>query len=139
MSNVTKTLDKLPQLKQALSAIDKQVIVGVLSDDKRSDSLLTNSEIGYIHEFGAPEANISPSPFLIPGVRDAMPTNIDLAFMALSKMLQLKSNPNVIINNLGNDIGNNSVESVQNKIDEQDLIDTGQLRESITYEVKDAD
>lgn len=36
-----------------------------------SSQLITNAELGYIHEFGAPEANIPPRPFLEPGIRQS--------------------------------------------------------------------
>lgn len=34
---------------------------------------LNNAEIGYLNEFGAPEANIPARPHLVPGVQNALP------------------------------------------------------------------
>ena len=67
----------LPQIIEAMNALaKKEVLVGIPSDsDKnaRDDAPITNAQIGYINEFGAPEMNIPPRPSLIPGVKSAWP------------------------------------------------------------------
>jgi hypothetical protein len=69
--------NKLPQMLAAMNALAKsEVLVGIPSDSSknvRDDAPITNAEIGYINEFGAPELNIPPRPFLIPGVQAAWP------------------------------------------------------------------
>src|SRR6185312_6997674 len=48
----------------------KEVLVGFPeSGAARTGGGITNAALGYIHEFGAPAANIPPRPFLVPGVR----------------------------------------------------------------------
>lgn len=49
----------------------KSLLVGIAADSKhsiRDDGGPNNSELGFIHEFGSPSANIPPRPFLVPGV-----------------------------------------------------------------------
>lgn len=83
MSNL-KTTDNFGELLKALRLLSRTtVLVGVPSDDEekfgatsenqRTDVDITNAQIGYINEFGAPEVNIPPRPHLIPGVEQAMP------------------------------------------------------------------
>ncbi|GJD47005.1 hypothetical protein AFCDBAGC_4890 [Methylobacterium cerastii] len=46
-----------------------EVVVGIPAEaGTHADSGLTNAALGYIHEFGAPEANIPARPFLFPGI-----------------------------------------------------------------------
>lgn len=67
----------LPQMIAAMNALAKnEVLVGIPSDSEknaRDDGPITNAQIGYINEFGAPEMNIPARPSLIPGVKSAWP------------------------------------------------------------------
>lgn len=49
--------------------------VGMLSSapDGGEDIANNNAALAYIHNFGAPEANIPARPFLVPGIQDAIP------------------------------------------------------------------
>ena len=76
---VTIDVDKRQALKAALERMRKTAVyVGIPADseqDKRSDdSPITNSQLGYIHEYGSPAANIPARPFLRPGVQKAEAT-----------------------------------------------------------------
>jgi hypothetical protein len=54
--------------------VGKQVLVGIperTTTREDDEGPITNAALGYIHEFGAPGANIPARPFLIPGVRKA--------------------------------------------------------------------
>lgn len=67
-------VDKNEMLQKAFDRMKRTAIyVGIPSgadDDKRDDGEpITNSELGYIHEFGSPSANIPARPFLKPGVQ----------------------------------------------------------------------
>ncbi|GLQ96472.1 hypothetical protein [Dyella mobilis] len=71
---VKVTKDKVSAALRSIHQLVKQdVMVGVpLSNDARSDGApITNAEIGYIQENGAPAANIPPRPHLVPGVEGA--------------------------------------------------------------------
>lgn len=72
--------DKVRVVLAGLKAIPGEtVLVGipaaetVRSGDGSSDNM-TNAALGYIHETGAPEVNIPSRPFLVPGVRDQTPS-----------------------------------------------------------------
>lgn len=50
-----------------------QVLVGIPdSNATRTGGPISNATLGYIHEFGAPEASGPPRPFLIPGVEASL-------------------------------------------------------------------
>lgn len=75
VKNVAVTKDNLPKFMKALKALTrKEVLVGVPDEtaDRTDDegSQITNAGIGYVMEFGAPEKNIPPRPFLVPGIQD---------------------------------------------------------------------
>lgn len=57
----------------------KEVLIGIpMSTTERPDGEITNAELGYIHEYGAPEANIPARPFLIPGVESVKGKALEL-------------------------------------------------------------
>lgn len=57
------------------SLVSRELLVGIpekkTGRQDEDDEELTNAALGYIHEFGSPEANIPERPFLIPGVEKA--------------------------------------------------------------------
>lgn len=68
-----KIKDGVPLLIEAMKAMaEKEVLIGIPSDSpenhRQDGEPITNAHIGFIMEFGAPEANIPARPFLIPGV-----------------------------------------------------------------------
>lgn len=66
--------DKVGIITQTIRGlIKKEVLVGVPSDrsERKEGEPINNAEIGYINEFGAPEANIPPRPHVIPGIKSA--------------------------------------------------------------------
>lgn len=81
MRNVTVTRDRTAAVKAALKAlVQDRVLVGIPSehafrdpDDEELTPHLNNAEIGYLNEFGAPEANIPARPHLVPGTQSALP------------------------------------------------------------------
>lgn len=62
-------------LKKLETVPMKDVLVGVPAAETTRTSeesgSITNAMLGYIHENGAPEVNIPPRPFLVPGIREA--------------------------------------------------------------------
>ena len=72
-SGVTVTKDKTRDLFKAISELTKRdVLVGVPEDapDRRGEGI-SNAALAYIHNFGAPAANIPARPFLYEGIDDA--------------------------------------------------------------------
>ena len=73
-SGVKMTHDGMPALKEKLAALTKQqVLVGFPAGDPKSvrkeDPAITNASLAYIHDNGAPEANIPARPFMREGIR----------------------------------------------------------------------
>lgn len=119
-----------------------------------------NATLGYIHEFGSPAENIPDRPFLIPGVRDAVDEivkRLSKAAIAAVDMKQEAVEAQLIA------AGLTAQNSVRAKITDgpfvplspktiqkrrsrkpprtgtKPLLDTGQLRRSITYVIRDTD
>lgn len=76
-SGVFVTKDKTKAILAATKSLpDKDVLVGIpedksarTNDDPTNN--LNNAQLGYIHNFGAPEANIPQREFLEPGIKNA--------------------------------------------------------------------
>lgn len=70
-SNFEVKLDNVAQVAGAIETLAKtKVMVGIpAKKGLRSGGPISNAALGYIHEFGAPEANIPPRPFLLPTVK----------------------------------------------------------------------
>lgn len=68
-------VDRLKEVLQSINGlVDKQVLIGVpdsTAGRKDKGAPLSNAEIGYIQETGAPEINLPARPFLVPGVAAA--------------------------------------------------------------------
>jgi hypothetical protein len=75
-SGVFITKDKTKQILAGIAALPKKdVLVGIPQDkgprkNDEADNDITNAQLGYIHNFGAPEANIPQREFLAPGIKD---------------------------------------------------------------------
>ncbi|MDT6962914.1 hypothetical protein QTN24_15545 [Cupriavidus sp. SZY C1] len=74
--------DRLKEVLGSISGlVDKQVLVGVpdsTAGRKDEGAPLSNAEIGYIQENGAPEINLPARPHLVPGVAAAQPKTLPL-------------------------------------------------------------
>jgi phage gpG-like protein len=152
--------NNLPKLKMRLEALAKQeVLVGIPAETAtvRSDETtpINNATIGYIMEHGAPESNIEARPFLMPGV-EAVKSNIVDQFRRIAKV-QMKGDKEAAERgfNRAGLIAQNSVRRMINsgippalapstlaarrrrgRTGTKPLIDTGQLRNSITYVIR---
>lgn len=83
----TVVKDRTRELMRDVEAlVRRDVLVGIPDDDgagevgaqsggnaRTGSGEPNNAQLGYIHEHGAPEANIPERPFLVPGVRAAQP------------------------------------------------------------------
>ena len=84
-SKVTGLNDSLKKLKRTM------ILVGIAkgdAKDARSDGGPDNHLLGFIHEYGAPGANIPARPFLRPGIRSAkeqISTGLEAAIKAALK------------------------------------------------------
>jgi hypothetical protein len=75
--SVKITIDKVPGIQKALKDLGSaRVMVGIPAKAAQRDphpgetKTPNNAELGYIHEFGAPEMNIPARPFLMPGIEN---------------------------------------------------------------------
>lgn len=77
---IVSSADKLPEIFKALRELDlNRVLIGIPAENASRTSqdgrpvAINNAALGYLHEHGAPEANIPARPHLIPGVRKIQP------------------------------------------------------------------
>lgn len=156
---------KIDHVKAVLASIRSltanQVLVGVPSTtaerepDPDDPQPLTNAEIGYIQENGAPEANIPARPFLKPGVTEAVP---DIAARYEKGARAVLDGRMASIDQVHAHVGLIAQNAVRRKITdgpfaplkestlakrrargrtgEKPLIDTGALRNSLTYVIR---
>lgn len=87
---------KVDRLSKVIGAITdlvgQEVLVGIPSTvSHRESEAVTNAQLGYIHEFGAPASNVPGRPFLIPGIRDAEATIAAQLKLAVNDALSGKS------------------------------------------------
>lgn len=157
----TITKDMLPALLAAIEGLTRQqVLIGIPGDvpDRRPEpgqgAPLTNPTIGFIQEFGSPAANIPARPFLRPGVQQALPACIERLRAGAKRALTLPPNPDAGTNALiaAGLTAQNSVRAYINagvspglaaatlrarrargRTGATPLIDTGQLRNSIQF------
>jgi hypothetical protein len=179
------TIDKLGDVIKAISQLsNKDVLVGIPdSAPERTDTPISNAQIGYVMETGSPAHNVPARPFLVPGVADVQSECADRLGKAADAALsgnqagaerQMSSAGMVASQSVKKKIGSNippalSPETIRNRhksrktqsmrADEKaylkdvasgtdpaqaqsaagiiPLINTGSLRNSITYVVRD--
>lgn len=156
-SGLKITVDKVKSMREAVEELTtNKVYVGIPSTrTNRKEGPIGNAVLGYIHENGSPVSNIPPRPFLIPGVKAVQPEVIRRLKKAALSALQ--GNPGAASRTL-NAVGLIAQNAVRLKITEgpfiplkpstlarrrangrtgtNPLIDTGQLRASITYVIR---
>lgn len=138
----------LQQIYNWVTARPDYVRVG-LPDTPHEQAKLTIAELGAIHEFGAPRANIPERPFLHPAMREGAPQIERLSQVLLFQLQNGQTTKEIALEKLGL-LG---VRLVQQKIDEgpfvklkdatiarkgssKPLIDTGQMVQSVTFAIE---
>ena len=162
MGIITKVLGKgLGKLKinidKAIAIqgmIDKRYSarVGILSDKARKDSDMKNAQIGAIHEFGSRSRNIPERSFLRFPLKMVMPTKSGVLGKAYMKAIEAQDVKQAyeVLGNVGRgvvlsafrnkgygrwrDLSPVTVAAKKGK--DTPLIDSGELRKSISYDVK---
>jgi hypothetical protein len=147
------TKDRVPALLKAVRDLTKQeVLVGIPAENagRDDDAPINNAELGYIHEFGAPAANIPPRPFLVPGITGA--ESRFTPHMEAAAGAAIDGNEGRVSQGL-NRAGIVAASAVKTKIDEgpfaplsevtierkgsdKPLLDTGQMRNAVTHVVR---
>lgn len=157
-TGVEMTRDNLAEFMRGVRALAKRdVLVGIPSDgtDRREvGGAMDNATLGYIHEFGAPAANIPPRPFLIPGVKSVSGKTSDRLGRGMNAALigdfaecdrQMHA-AGLIAQNAVKGLINSGIapalsprtlaaRRARGRTGEVSLIDTGQLRNSVVYVV----
>ena len=89
ISGLRVTTSRSSALNKSLQRLAKTVVyVGIGKGEKgdaRQDEEISNSDLGFIHEYGAPGANIPPRPFLRPGIesgKEAIAAKMQAALVA---------------------------------------------------------
>ena len=115
-ADVTVTKDQVPALLKAIQSLtNKRVMVGIPAEGaERPDSDVTNALIGYVLETGAPDRNLPPRPFLVPGVKNC--TDAAMARMKRAGVSALMGDMSAVDNQL-NAVGLMAVGSVKEKMD----------------------
>ena len=155
--SVTITKDRMADvLKSIQSLVKERTLVGIpAANAERRDGPINNAAIGYINEFGSPANNIPARPFLIPGVEAAQPKVVKQLRRGADQALGGKLDA---ADKALHSAGIVAVNAVRAKISEgiptplkastiaararrgrtgtKPLIDTGQLRNSLTYVVR---
>lgn len=160
-SGITVTKDRIPQILKSLRALPKKdVLVGIPAENglRTNDdgSPLTNAQIGYIQNFGAPEANIPQREFLAPGIKDVQ-ERINALF-AQAGLAACDGKPEVVercLHAAGLVASNGVKAKIQNgpflelaprtlaqrrargRTGIKPLLDTGQLRNAVTYVIRE--
>lgn len=144
--NVVKRLKEIQQRIIELSK--KQIVVGVIDSSTREDGL-TNADLLAIHEFGSVKQGIPERPVM----RTTIANNKQVISDALSKKVaeclkgdlsadEAYSHVGIVAKNAvldtfnSNHFAPNKLNTIKRKGSSKQLIDTGALRASINFEVR---
>lgn len=152
------TVDKMASIIKAINELGaKDVLVGIPegNTDRKSGDPATNALIGYVQEFGSPANNIPARPFLIPGVQDIQKPAADRLKVAAQRALSGDLSQAEKQLHAAGLMGQNSARAkinsnIQPKLSERTLaarrargvtrentlVDSGQLRNAITYVIR---
>jgi hypothetical protein len=150
--NVTVTEDRVTETIRALQALaKKECLIGIPeATSSRPGEPITNAELGYLQETGSPANHIPARPFLVPGVvkvqaaaavilRKGAEATLDQGQpveTALDKAGTLAENAvKRMFTAADNGWAPNAPSTVARKGSDRPLIDTGELRRSITHVV----
>ena len=125
------------------------VVVGVTAKSNARSDKLTNADLALIHEFGSPAHNIPERSFLRKPLINNAEAVANLAKNAIGKFIAGEISLEAALGYVGEEAKGISKEAVTNGISpalkpatikhkksSKPLIDTGQLLNSITYEVR---
>jgi phage gpG-like protein len=149
-------LEICKRLKQTIKRAEHlnrmQLVVGIPSDEnsRKESTGITNAELGVIHEFGAPEKGIPERSFMRSTVSEETGNLGRLGNACIAECLKGQKSAHDALAEVGaylqgkivekitdGDFVANKDETAKRKKSSKPLIDTGQLRASITYEVRE--
>lgn len=151
-------VDRLKAVLQSINGlVQKEVLVGIpdSAPERKDDEPIGNAAIGYIQETGSPVNNIPPRPFLVPGVAEAtakvtpqLQKGVEAALdgdvdgaerrMAAAGLLAQNSVRARINSGISPELKDSTLAARRRRgrTGTVPLIDTGQLRNSITYVIR---
>lgn len=145
-SQVKIDTKRLEELKKKLKSV--QIKVGLPKGTPNHDNGESIVEIGTVHEFGSPSRHIPERSFIRSTLNEQKANYFKLAQSQGVKLLEGKQSFNNAVETIGiwgqaqiikkfrnNDWAENAPLTVALKGSSTPLIDTGQLRQSITWEV----
>jgi phage gpG-like protein len=154
---VQKLVDNFPTFRASLKHLKSDVLVGVPAEEgaRKNGEGMNNATLAYIHDNGSPAANIPDRPFMQPGIavakeriakfleqgaREAMHGNPGGVEKGLQKAgLTAQASIRAAINaGIPPPLAPSTLAArkARGRTGEKPLIDTGQLRNSISYVVR---
>lgn len=149
-------LDIVKRLKEVMKRSKQlnhlQLVVGIPSDEnsREESTSITNAELGVIHEFGVPEKGIPERSFMRSTASEEADNLGRLAKIQIAECLKGETSTHDAFATVGaylqgkivekitdGDFELNTEATVKRKKSSKPLIDTGQLRGAITYEVRE--
>lgn len=149
-------LDICKRLKQVMKRAEQlnrmQLVVGIPNDENSRENSdgITNAELGVIHEFGVPERGIPERSFMRSTASEERENLGRLGNAQVAECLEGNTSAHDVFATIGTYLQGKVVEKItdgefepnnENTVKRKDsskpLIDTGQLRASITYEVRE--
>ena len=118
-TGVKMTGKVMGELEEALKLLaTTEVLVGFPEEttDRTDDSELTNASLGYIHDQGAPEANIPQREFMKPGI-ESVQDKIAAKLGQTMRAILRGGNYDTVAQGLGQ-VGFIAMSAIKNKIDE---------------------
>lgn len=88
-------------------------LVGVMGEQDIDDTKMTNSQTGYMYEFGEPALNIPSSNFLSIGMENGIRHGMDTLIRDLQSVLSLQDDPRSHITVALEDMGKSCVKEVK--------------------------
>lgn len=147
---IVKRLREITERAKQLNNISLNVGIPSDKNEREKSVEVTNAELGIIHEFGAPERGIPERSFMRSTAKEESKNVAKLAEIQIKESLNGEISAYDAFSVIGNYLqvkivdkitdGNfeeNTKETIKRKKSSKPLIDTGQLRASITYEIKE--
>lgn len=126
-----------------------KVEVGLPSGGQHSDTSLSMHELGMVHEYGSPTRNIPARPFIAPPIKDNVEKYKRMMRDQALKLIFRRTTLHNALSLVGEagkadiqkymlsaNFAPLSAATIERKGSSKPLIDTGQMRNAITYEVK---
>lgn len=137
-------------LIERLRAIgEKQVLIGIPSSEAAREGKINNAGLAAVHELGAPSRGIPARPFLVPTIKDNSGKYVMLMKQGFKAALSNKEEVAKVYEKIGivasDDVKDYIVsgsfeplkqKTIDKKGSSKPLISTGELRNSISYEVR---